>query len=151
MNEFISVIKFVLSSTFFTFNNTIYKQTFGTSMGSPLSLIIADVVMQDLEMHCVNKINYQLTFYFRYVDDIVMAAPCDKIDLIHNTFNGNHKRLKFTIGYEKDRSLGFLDLCLNILDNKIQIDWFHKTTFLEDSCSITQVIRYVIKLTRYLA
>jgi len=62
MNEFISVIEFVLSSTFFTFNNTIYKQTFDTSMVSPLSSIIADVDMQDVEMHCLNKINCQLTF-----------------------------------------------------------------------------------------
>jgi len=128
MNEFISAIEFVLSSTFFTFNNIIYKQTFGTPMGSPLSPIIADVVMQDLEMHCLNKINCQLIFYFRYVNDILMAASFDKIDQIHNTFNGYHERLKFIIEYEKDRSLGFLDLRLNILNNIIQIDWFHKTT-----------------------
>jgi len=127
-HEFISAIEFVLSSTFFTFNNIIL-QTFGTPMGSPLSPIIADVVMQDLEMHCLNKINCQLTFYFRYVDDILMAASFDKIDQIHNIFNGYHERLKFTIEYEKDRFLGFLDLLLNILDNIIQIDWFHKTTF----------------------
>jgi len=57
-----------------------------------------------------------------------MTALCDKIDLIQNTFNNYHERPKFTIKYEKDRSLDFLDLCLNILDNKIQIDWFHKTT-----------------------
>jgi len=73
-------------------------------------------------MHCLNKINCQLTFYFRYVDDILMAASCDKIDQIHNTFNGYHERLKFTIEYKKDRSLGFLDLRLNILNNIIQID-----------------------------
>jgi len=41
-NEFIQAIKFVFSSTYFTFNNIIYKQTFGTPMGSPLSPVIAD-------------------------------------------------------------------------------------------------------------
>jgi len=34
-NEFIAAINFVLSSTYFTFSNKIYKQTFGIPMGSP--------------------------------------------------------------------------------------------------------------------
>jgi len=58
--EFISIIKFVLSSIFFMFNNVIYKQTFGTPMGSPLSPIIADLVMQDLEVHILNSLNLSL-------------------------------------------------------------------------------------------
>jgi len=37
MDDFISAIKFVLTSIYFTFNNVIYRQTFGTPMGSPLS------------------------------------------------------------------------------------------------------------------
>jgi len=36
LNEVISVIKFVLSCTYFIFNKTIYKQTYNTPMGSPL-------------------------------------------------------------------------------------------------------------------
>jgi len=47
--EFTIAVQFILSSTFFTFNNVIYKQIFGIAMGSPLSLILADIVMQDLE------------------------------------------------------------------------------------------------------
>ncbi|KYN42668.1 Paired box protein Pax-9, partial [Trachymyrmex septentrionalis] len=35
--EFLGAIKFILDSTFFSFNNTIYKQSFSTLMGSPLS------------------------------------------------------------------------------------------------------------------
>jgi len=126
--DFILAIKFVLSSTYFAFNNKIYKQTYGTPMGSPLSPVITDVVMQDLETACLNKINFQLTFYSRYVDDIVMVIPSDKIDLIFKTFN-NHDRLKFTIEYEESRSLSFLDLLLTISDNTIYIDWHHKKTF----------------------
>lgn len=49
LNEFLKAIEFVLSSTFFSFDGKIYKQTFGVPMGSPLSLIISDIVMQDLE------------------------------------------------------------------------------------------------------
>ena len=37
-NEFINVVKFVLTSTYFTSNGIIYKQTFGTLMGSPFPL-----------------------------------------------------------------------------------------------------------------
>jgi len=128
-NEFLSAVRFVLTSTYFFFNKIIYKQTHGTPMGSPLSPIIADLVMQDLENHCLNSINCHLTFYHRYVDDIVMAAPSDKVDMIFNIFNEYHDRLKFTIEYESDRSISFLDLRLIVIDNTIKIDWFHKTTY----------------------
>jgi len=37
--EFIDAVRFVLNSTFFTFDNIIYKQIFGTLLGSPLSPI----------------------------------------------------------------------------------------------------------------
>jgi len=48
-DEFLHAVQFVLESTFFSFDNQIYKQNFGIPIGSPLSPIIADIVMQDLE------------------------------------------------------------------------------------------------------
>jgi len=44
-DEFLSAINFVLTSTYFTFNSKVYKQTFGSPMGSPLSPIIADILL----------------------------------------------------------------------------------------------------------
>jgi len=128
-NDFISAVNFVLTSTFFTFNSKIYKQTYGTPMGSPLSPVIADVVMRDLETECLTKINCQPTFYYRYVDDIAMAVPLDSTDSILRTFNSYHERLIFTIEFEESRSLSFLDLLLTLSDNIIHIDWYHKPTF----------------------
>jgi len=90
MGEFISIVKFVLSSTFFTFNNVIYKQTFGTPIGSPLSSIIADLVIQDLEKHVLktlSSLKIKLPIYYRYIDDILLAAPKDDISDIFETFN----------------------------------------------------------------
>jgi len=44
-DEFLCAIRFILNSTFFTFNHTTYKQIFGTPMGSPLSPIISDLIL----------------------------------------------------------------------------------------------------------
>ena len=42
-------------------------------MGSPLSPIAADIVMNDLETKCISSLLSQPPFYFRYVDDIITA------------------------------------------------------------------------------
>jgi len=52
-----------MDSTVFTFNKVLYKQIFGTPMGSPLSLIIADLVMQDLENSIIEKLSFELPFF----------------------------------------------------------------------------------------
>jgi len=41
-SETVFLWKFVLLSTYFTFNKTIYRQTFGTPISSPLSPVIAE-------------------------------------------------------------------------------------------------------------
>jgi len=110
--EFLEAVKFVLISTYFTFNNsTVYRQTFGTPIGSPLSLIVADIVMQDLENYTLNALKLDLIFYVRYVDDIALAAPTDEINIILSKFNDYHDRLKFTIEYKSNHCLNFLWIC----------------------------------------
>jgi len=58
--EFIRAIKLILDSTFFSFEKTIYRQTFGTPMGSPLSPIVADLVLQDLELKAMERLPKKL-------------------------------------------------------------------------------------------
>jgi len=55
--DFMGAIEFVLSSTYFKFRNKIYKQIFGTLMGSPLSPVIENLVMRDLEEHVFNALD----------------------------------------------------------------------------------------------
>jgi hypothetical protein len=121
-------VKLVLNSTFFSFNNSYYKQKFGTPMGSPLSPIIADLVMQDLESRALKKIGVELPFYFRYVDDIVMAVPNNLIEFTLLTFNSFHPRLQFTIEIGGD-TINFLDNTIIKRNNVLEFDWYHKPTF----------------------
>jgi len=98
-NEFIKTLKLILESTFFRFNNSIYKQKFGAPMSSPLSPIISEIVLQ--EMKALKMLNIRIPFYFRYVDDIALAVPRQNIDEILKVFNSLHNRLQFTLEREK--------------------------------------------------
>ena len=73
--EFVGTIRFILDSTFFSFNNNFYKQSYGTPMGFPLSPVIADLVMRRLETVSLMSLNLDVAFYFRYVDDILRLLP----------------------------------------------------------------------------
>ena len=83
-------------------------------MGSPLSPIIADIVMQDLEETALKKLSVQPLFYFRYVDDILLALPSDAINDTLNIFNSLHTRLQFTLEVDTNGRLSFLDTMLVI-------------------------------------
>ena len=127
-NEFITAIKFVLHSSFFKFNNTVYQQTFGTPMGSPLSPIIADLVLQDLEEKALQSLDFPVLFYCRYVDDVVCSVPSDKIEQVLFSFNSIHPRLQFTIEKSLNNRLNFLDVTLIVNEGRIIFDLYHKPT-----------------------
>ena len=118
-------IRFILDSTFFSFNN-FYKQS--TPMGSPLSPVIADLVMRRLETVSLMSLNLDVTFYFRYVDDICTAVEPSKIDSIVKQFNSFHPRLQFTSEFGGDE-ISFLDVTISIIGNGFGVDWYRKPTF----------------------
>ena len=87
----------LLDSTFFSFDNVIYKQSFDTPMGSPISPVIADLVMRRLETMSLMSLNFDILFYYRYVDDICTAMSPSHIDGLLEQFNSFHPRLQFTV------------------------------------------------------
>ena len=91
-------------------------------MRSPLP-IIANVALRAL-----SSIRVNILIYYKYVDDIILTVPIDRIDDILTMFKNFHNRLQFTVEIEKESCLSFL-LLIKIDNNKIIIDWFHKKTF----------------------
>ena len=47
--EVLKLLQFCLNATYLTYLNEYYQLTFGTAMGSPVSVIAANLVMEDVE------------------------------------------------------------------------------------------------------
>ncbi|KYQ48579.1 hypothetical protein ALC60_12372, partial [Trachymyrmex zeteki] len=71
----------------------------------------------------------QPLFYYRYVDDVILALPSNTIDDTLDTFNSLHNRLQFTVEVGTNNKLSFLDTMLIIDNQRIIFDIYHEKTF----------------------
>ena len=93
------LIKDTCKKIVFSFDDIIYEQIDGVSMGSPLAPVLANIVMTELEKTVVQKLTASgmIKFYCRYVDDTLLLVKPADIPHIHNLFNKFDKNLRFTV------------------------------------------------------
>ncbi|BHF80532.1 hypothetical protein SprV_0702366000 [Sparganum proliferum] len=94
--------------TFFTFEGTTYEQIKGTPMGSPISGLIAEAVLQKLERRLFEE--YKPKFWARYVDDTFVIIDQDKINYYAEVLNSIIPDLQFTMEEGVGDKLPFLDV-----------------------------------------
>ena len=83
ITSLVDIINVIMEQNFFTFNGDCYKMTDGLPMGSPMSAILAEIYMNNLEIkineHPIHRNN--ILIWNRYVDDIFTLwnedAPLD--------------------------------------------------------------------------
>ena len=127
--QFLHAIETVLNSTSFCFQGRFYEQIYGSPMSSPLSPILADMVIDDLETLCLSMLSFPVRLYYRYVDiDVFAIIPKTKIDEILLTFNSYHPRLCFTFELEANSAINFLNTTVIRYDGKLITNWFRKPT-----------------------
>ena len=103
----VQLIKTTLTQNYFTYDNNIYQPKKGIAMVSPLSGIIAEIFLQDIEQNNLKQImeNKNIIFYRRYVDDLLIIYNSKNItaDNIHEYINSVHPSLTFTPTHDKTK------------------------------------------------
>mgnify|MGYP001824971233 CR=1 FL=1 len=107
----------------------IYEQSYGMSMGSPLSPVLSNLFMEYFEEKALTSAPHPPRFWGRYVDDTGVIIKKEYEQELFDHINSQHNSIKFTIEKEdKDNSLPMLDLKLIRKDNTITTDIYRKPT-----------------------
>ena len=71
-------------------------------MGSPVSVTVADLVMEDVEQRALSTYHSPPRFWKRYVDDTCTALPADQIQCFHDHLNLVEPTIQFTFETESE-------------------------------------------------
>lgn len=132
IKEVITLLKLVLGQNYFMFDSKIYLQKEGLGMGSPLSGLIADIFLNEIENKMIDeikKLDPDLQ-WLRYVDDVWIKYNSVKIDseTILKKCNNHSNKIQFTKEDEINGNLNYLDVELNRTDNGLIIGIYRKPT-----------------------
>ena len=100
------------TKTAFSFDNILYKQCDGVSIGSSLGPVLANIVLTEFKNVIVKPLieTSVLTSYCRYVDDTLVMIKKDKIQHVLNSFNSFNKNLSSNADTFDDGNIHFFDI-----------------------------------------
>ena len=112
IDSIITLLEFCLKATYLRYQGCYYQQIFGTAMGSPVSVTIANLVMEDIE-RALTTFERPPRFWKRYVDDALTAMHPDTVQSFHDHLNSINPNIQFTLEVESDGTLPYLDVLLH--------------------------------------
>ena len=106
----ISLLRFCLTSTLFQYGGKHFKQVDGVAMGSPVSSVIADIFMENLEMKAFQGYGTVPRVWKRFVDDVLAVVRKAEVERFLDHLNNTHPNILFTMELEQNRSLPSMDV-----------------------------------------
>lgn len=129
---FLQGIKIILENGYFEFASTpnqskIFRQKSGLAMGSPLSSILSDLVMDGI-IDKIQESHPRPFLILRYVDDLFLIIHENATQKTLENANSIDHNIQFTIEIETaSRTINFLDTTITRnQDNTIKTKWYHK-------------------------
>ena len=103
-----SLLSLCLEATYLVFEGRVYQQVYGTAMGSPVSVVVANLVMEDIERRALATFHTPPRFWRRNVDDMCTALPRDLVDPFYEHLNSIDLHIQFTV--ERESGGNYLSL-----------------------------------------
>jgi len=99
-------LEFCFQSTVFSYKNSLFMQTFGTPMGSCISLLIADIYMEHIEHTAITTFYTAPSLWLRFVCDTFCILNKEHITEFHSHLNTICSHIQFTM--EEEQNLSYL-------------------------------------------
>ena len=126
---FVELMKFATTSVAFCFDNIVYRQIGGISMGLAEGLTVAGIFVGFHEVDSFTKYKAP-EVYFHYVGDTVGVFGSEtKASEFFSHSNNMHPALRFTIEKENNFTLSFLDVLLCKETSTFLTTVYRKSTF----------------------
>ncbi|XP_076046698.1 uncharacterized protein LOC143028455 [Oratosquilla oratoria] len=93
--ELIGLVNLCLDSNFLWYRDKVYHQRVGTPMGSPISVVMAEMAMQHFEEVMMTAASMSLEMWVRHVDDIFVVMKKEEMEPFLNILNGKNKAIQF--------------------------------------------------------
>ena len=86
-------------------------------MGSPLSPMIANMVMEEIVQPALNTYLNPPSLWWRYADGVYAIMEKTEVELFHDYLNTISTSIKFTKELEKSGQLAFLDVSVQQMED----------------------------------
>jgi len=87
---------------------------FGLATGAFLSRLLVNIFKDSIETSAIRSFRLSPCFWGRFMDDVVCIwkHSFESLDLFHKHLNSFDKNVKFTVDFEENYKLPFLDILL---------------------------------------
>ena len=132
-DDIIELLNFTQTTTYFTFRGKLYEQVFGTAMGSPVSVVISNLYMEDWEQRALATCppDIKPTLWLRYVDDIFERLPKNSTERLTDHLNTVDPTgsIQVTCEEEQNNALPMLDAkATRQPDGSLEVTVYRKKT-----------------------
>ena len=126
--DLVELLRVATKHQLFQFNGSLYEQTDGVAMGSPLGPLMANTFMCSMEEKLESEDKLP-SFYKRYVDDtLATVKDISTATTFLATLNEAHPAISFTMEVANNNKLSFIRMELTKIGKRLETCVYRKTT-----------------------
>lgn len=125
------LLKFLNMSNYFIFREQIYLQKTGTPMGSPISAVLAECILQEIEKIVLNTTKNKPELYLRYIDDVLIIwnHPQEDLNVLQQELSSVYQSITFLQEIETNNEIAFLDIMIRRHPYHLETAVYRKATY----------------------
>ena len=123
-DTFIKLLELCSTNVMMLTHEGYYIQKDGLVIGSHPAPLLENIWLANLE----ELMRDDAKLFGRYIDDLIRSIAEEQVELKLAQLNSIHPNLKFTVEYEKDGQIPYLDMLLIRKGTQVQSSWYCKPT-----------------------